>query len=97
VPLGAAAVGTFIGLVAFFALCDNDSDSCPGGNASTELELQLWLGLAGLVAMGAMAWATFSGRRRSAWLLLVVALALYAGEAVFQDLATHGEFTLLSA
>ena len=29
VLLGAAAVGTFIGLVAFFALCDNDSDSCP--------------------------------------------------------------------
>jgi hypothetical protein len=93
----AAVLATFVAIGSYHGLClDGTHVSCPeASGASWELKSQLGLAISGLVAVGAMLFATWRGAYRWAAVLLLVSITLFAGWAVLLDIATHDDFTLV--
>lgn len=92
-----AVLATAVAIAAYHALClDGTHVSCPeGAGASWELKSQLGLAIIGLIAAAGMLFAVWRRAYRWAALLLLLSIMLYAGWAVFLDIATHDDFTLL--
>jgi uncharacterized membrane protein YgdD (TMEM256/DUF423 family) len=95
--VAAAVSATIVAVGSYDALClDGTHLSCPEeSGASWELRSQLGLAITGLIAVGAMLFATWRRAYRWAALLLLLSIALFAGWAVLLDIATHDDFTLI--
>ena len=79
----AALVAIWIALITRVSTCEPD---CHGGR----IDVQLVVSLVGLVPVGALLFATVTGRRRLAVFALLAGVITYGVWGVLNNLAVHG-------
>ncbi len=89
----AAAFGGFIAWVTYWFLCFGESSgslSCPDGEATTTMTMQLVVALLGVAVAAAMLRFALLRKRRAARAAMLVALATFALWGVLNDATVHG-------